>query len=184
VLQVIIEDTGGALAPSNAITVYVLEGETSIDTPAPAEGDTDTPTPTTTFTPTTDEPQVTADQNVNCRKGPSSAYNEAGALLQGQTAPITGRNQDSTWYQVDLEGIKCWVWSGAVTVTGDASEKPVVAAPPLPVTVSPEPAEEPVVEPPPVYSACHDYPDFATCNADPMNIGGCSWNTGLNQCQP
>jgi len=184
VLQVMLEDVQGSLNPSNSITVYVSGEEITTVTPFPVEeGTTDTPTSTTTHTPAHEEARVTADQNVNCRKGPSSAYNDVGALYQGETAPITGRNPDSTWYYVDLSGSKCWVWGGAVKVIGDAGAKPVVAAPPLPITVTPDvPTDTPI--PPPPYSACHDYPDLATCNTDPMGFGTCSWDTGMNKCKP
>jgi hypothetical protein len=181
VLQVIIEDSGGMVVPSASITVYV-SGEVIITATPAAIDKTETPTLTSTitFTPIPEDPQVTANQNVNCRRGPSTAYSEVGALLQGQTALVTGRNQDNSWYYIDLNGTQCWVWSGAVTATSNVNEQPLVPAPPLPITVTPS-ATSP---PPPAYSACHDYPDIATCNSDPMNFGGCSWNTGTNQCQP
>ncbi|MCJ7435240.1 MAG: SH3 domain-containing protein [Anaerolineales bacterium] len=190
-LQTIL-DWQGQTANSNIVTVIVLESISLPDIPVkntPTQFSTP-PTPTDTLMPATEEARVTADQNVNCRKGPSSAYNDVGALYQGETAPILGRNPDTTWYYVGLSGTKCWVWSGAVTVIGNAGAKPVVAAPPLPITDTPiVPTGTPVVltetpVPAPVYSACHDYPDLATCNTDPMGFGTCSWDTGMNLCKP
>jgi len=180
-LQVILETSAGGQHISKPISV-IVEGEATPQTeaPLPLTGTpTETLTPTSTSTP--DKAKVTADQNVNCRKGPSTAYNDVGALLQGQTAPITGRNQENSWYYIDLNGSQCWVWSGAVVATGNVNGQPLVAAPPLPITVTPSSTSPP---PAPVYSACHDYPDFGTCNSDPMNFGGCSWDTGQSSCKP
>jgi len=182
-LQVILETSAGEQHISESVTVIV--GEVISVPPVTDVPQTETP-PIETSAP--DEAQATADQNVNCRKGPNSAYGDVGVFLQGQTAPITGRNQENSWYYIDLNGTQCWVWGGAVTATGDVNDQPLVAAPPLPVTETPI-SPIPPTEPPPdstesPYTACHDYPDLGTCNSDPMGFGGCSWNTGTNTCQP
>jgi hypothetical protein len=182
VLQVILKDAEGQVS-SNVLTIIVVEATVITLTPQ-----TNTPgtlpgiftiTPTL-LTPPPEDPQVTGDQEVNCRRGPSTAYNAIGVLAQGQTAPIAGRNQDNSWYYILLDSLQCWVWSGAVSVTGNVNSQPLVEAPPLPVTVTPSVT----TSPPPAYSACHDYPDYATCNSDPMGFGGCYWDTGMNQCAP
>jgi len=100
----------------------------------PEETDEPTPTPTTTPQP----PEITAFQNTTCRYGPDPIYVDEGYLLEGETAPIHGKNQEETWWWIenpDWEG-HCWVWGGSGEVTGDTSMVPVIAAPPIP---TPEP---------------------------------------------
>jgi len=199
-LQVIIRDANGQVA-SNVVTIFVGEItpppltliDTQTDTPTAQTGTptvttTVTPTSTTTLTPEPDTPQATSNQNANCRKGPGSAYPVVWSFMDGQTAPIVGRNTNNTWIVVDrLDGNgQCWVWTDLVIIQGNISDLPVVPAPPLPVTDTPEeptltPTEESTI---PIYSACSDYPDFATCNADPMGFGGCTWDTGMESCLP
>jgi len=199
-LQVIIKETNGQVA-SNVVTIFVGEITppplTLIDTPtdtpialtgSPTATTTVTPTSTTTLTPEPDTPQATANQNANCRKGPGSAYPVVWSFMDGQTAPIVGRDQYDTWIVIDrLDGNgQCWVWTDLVIIQGNISDLPVLTAPPLPVTDTPEkptltPTQTPKKSP---YSACNDYPDFATCNDDPMGFGGCTWDTGMNSCLP
>jgi hypothetical protein len=62
-------------------------------------------------------------------------------LLEGQSASIDGRNAEWTWWwieRVDGNG-HCWVWDGRVTVQGDTSDVPVIAAPPTPTPADNEP---------------------------------------------
>jgi uncharacterized protein YraI len=194
-LQVIIRDANGQVA-SNVVTIFVEEITpppltlivTPTDTPSaltetPTATTTTTPTSTTTLTPMPDTPQATANQNANCRKGPGSAYPFVWSFMDGQTAPIVGRNENNTWIVVDrLDGNgQCWVWTDLVIIQGNISDLPVVPAPPLPVTDTPT-ATLTITKSP--YSACHDYPDFATCNDDPMGFGGCTWDTGMESCLP
>jgi len=199
-LQVIIRDANGQVA-SNVVTIFVGEItpppltliDTQTDTPTaqtgtPTTTTTTTPTSTTTLTPRPDTPQATANQNVNCRKGPGPDYPVVWSFMEGQTASIVGRDQYDTWMVIDrLDGNgQCWVWTDLVIIQGNISDLPVVPAPPLPVTDTPEeptltPTQTPKKSP---YSACHDYPDFATCNADPMGFGGCTWDTGMESCLP
>ena len=199
-LQVILKDANGQVA-SNVVTIFVGEItpppltliDTQTDTPTAQTGTPTattivTPTSTTTLTPEPDTPQATSNQNANCRKGPGSAYPVVWSFMEGQTAPIVGRNTNNTWIVVDrLDGNgQCWVWTDLVNIQGNISDLPVVPAPPLPVTDTPEeptltPTEESTI---PTYSACHDYPDFATCNDDPMGFGDCTWDTGMESCLP
>jgi hypothetical protein len=80
------------------------------------------------------EPIFTASMNLACRYGPSSAYEELGYLLQGESAIIEGRNDISTWWYIpnpDWQGY-CWVWDGggeAVCIPEDLAER---QAPSLP----------------------------------------------------
>jgi hypothetical protein len=73
-------------------------------------------------------------QNTNCRFGPSTTYSIESTLFEGQSAPIRGRNEDSTWWLIEdpllTEG--CWVWGDAVEVIGDISQVLVVQPRPTP----------------------------------------------------
>ncbi|MFV2067800.1 MAG: hypothetical protein ACC645_12570, partial [Pirellulales bacterium] len=98
-------------------------------------------------------PLVNVTQNTNCRRGPSLEYDVLFSLLSGQTAEITGRNADSSWWQIDpgLGGRVCWIAGSVVQINGDVSDVAVVAAPPLPVitnTPTPTPTPTPTLAPP------------------------------------
>ncbi|MBN2117750.1 MAG: hypothetical protein JW730_14335 [Anaerolineales bacterium] len=99
-------------------------------------------TPTTT--PTPEKAHVTAIQNANCRYGPGTAYDIADTLFAGQTAPIMGRNEQGTWWQIQgpTFGSLCWVSKVTVEVSGAIDVVPVIVAPPPP-TLTPEPRERP-----------------------------------------
>ncbi|MBC8334691.1 MAG: right-handed parallel beta-helix repeat-containing protein [Anaerolineales bacterium] len=84
-------------------------------------------------------PSVTSTQDSNCRLGPGPDYEVRSSLLTGQTAPITGRNTDSSWWMIKLGGSECWIWGQIVTVTGDSSQVSVKTPPPLPIVTVTEP---------------------------------------------
>ena len=94
----------------------------------------ESPTPTVTLTPTPSEPVVTANYNAYVRSGPDESYGSIDFFLEGQRAFIVGRNENGTngtwWYiqRVD-EGKDGWVWSGAVTLAGDASGVAILEGP-------------------------------------------------------
>ncbi|MFC2025887.1 Ig-like domain-containing protein [Chloroflexota bacterium] len=200
-LQVILQGSKGEVA-SNVVTVIVGDTTptsptlivTPSDTPTPLTGTpTATTTTTITQTPTPDKPQATANQNANCRKGPGTAYSVVWSFKDGQTASIVGRDQYNSWMVIDrLDGNgQCWVWVDLVDVQGNINDLPVIPAPSLPPTDTP--TRKPTFTPTPTqtekppkqpYFSCRDYPDFATCNDDPMGFGSCYWDTGLNNCQP
>jgi RNA polymerase sigma-70 factor (ECF subfamily) len=110
-------------------------------TPSPSPSPSPTPSPTVTPTPTEQAPIVIADANSNCRFGPGTVYNVITYLLEGQSAPIDGRNAEWTWWWIErVDGTgHCWVWDGRVTVQGDTSDVPVIAAPPTPTPEDKEP---------------------------------------------
>jgi hypothetical protein len=95
---------------------------------------TDTPVPTVTPTPA--RPIATADYNAYVRTGPDEAYGDIDFLLQGQQGFIIGRYENSvtgTWWYIERikEGKDGWIWSGAVTTSGDVLGVPLLEAPPL-----------------------------------------------------
>lgn len=105
--------------------------------PVPA----DTLVPSSTPTPTLGPPMVTALLNANCRFGPGMVYDVIAYMLEGQTAPIEGRNAESTWWYIRrVDGVgHCWIWEGLVTLSGDLSGVPIVPSPPTPTPVDDEP---------------------------------------------
>ncbi len=94
----------------------------------------ESPTPAMTATPTPGQPVVTADYNAYVRLGPDESYDSLDFFLEGQRAFVEGRYENETngtwWYirRID-EGKDGWVWSGAVTLTGDAFGIPIWEAP-------------------------------------------------------
>jgi hypothetical protein len=81
-----------------------------------------------------------AEQNVNCRWGPSPVYLNAGSFQDGATAWIDGRNYAATWLWIQMEGFTyhCWVAASAIVVTGDLESVPTVpTGPPVNSNVPP-----------------------------------------------
>jgi hypothetical protein len=65
----------------------------------------------------------------------------------GQEAVVTGRNADSSWWQVSLSDAsgatsQGWVYGELVTFTGDSNAVAVAEAPPPPPTATPAPVVE------------------------------------------
>jgi len=171
-----------ALTPSATITIIP-----TLATLTPTT--TITLTPTITKTPESTKPEGTAEVNLNCRRGPGTVYETVWYLSQGQTVPLVGRSQDSTWLVVERsDGLgQCWVSAGYLTINVAVGSLTTIAAPPLPPTTTftftPLPPTTTFTLTPLPYTSCADYPDLATCNADPMGFGVCTWNTGLNVCE-
>ncbi len=90
--------------------------------------------------PPTAPPMASAQQNTNCRSGPSRVYEIDSTFFEGQSTPIQGRNADNTWWLIQdpLGGKDCWVWDGSVEVSGDLSAVLVVQSPPTPKPSRPE----------------------------------------------
>ncbi|MBN2119146.1 MAG: sigma-70 family RNA polymerase sigma factor [Anaerolineales bacterium] len=92
-----------------------------------------TATLTATPVPVISEPSGEFTQNANCRKGPGTTYGVVTSLLQGQTVPIDGRNEMSTWWWIALpNGAHCWVSDVTVDVAGPVNDVPVIPTPPPP----------------------------------------------------
>jgi uncharacterized protein YraI len=126
-----------AATPSPVVTPLAIASPTALDAPAThtAQVGTPTATPTATITPppTLDAVSATANQNSNCRIGPSTVYRNIATLLQGQTTALDGRNAESTWWWIPTPGGSgghCWVWGESLSIVGPAASLPVIAAPP------------------------------------------------------
>lgn len=72
-----------------------------------------------------------------------------------------------------------------ITITPTLTSTPTLTTMPT-ITDTPNPPTATSTPTPkgPSSSACHDYPDLATCLSDPNGIGGCTWDTGMDKCQP
>lgn len=101
-------------------------------TPAPLE------TATATLVPTPSVPEVIAGSlGVYCRLGPDTTWVQTGSVGRDQTAEITGRNNDSSWWYVkdpNNPGNFCWVSAAVVTTAGNLTGLPVIPPPTASVT--------------------------------------------------
>jgi uncharacterized protein YraI len=95
---------------------------------------------------------------VNVRNGPGTVYSIIGLLDGGESADITGKNQDGTWWQIAFSGGTGWVKADLVTTSGEtggvaiAQAPPTPAAPPTPKTPpTATPAPQPTAAPAPQY---------------------------------
>jgi hypothetical protein len=106
----------------------------------PTAGPTFAPLPTNTAPPppTSTVPIVSPNGiNVNCRLGPATSWVPLSALVVGQTAQITGRSTDNTWWLVNdplSPGRGCWVAASVVVTSGNLSGIGVVQSPTATVT--------------------------------------------------
>lgn len=125
-------ETAQARAEATRAATFRTPPPTPI-TPSPtAPLVTDTPVPSTTPTPS--QPIAVADYNAYVRSGPGETYDNIDFLLQGQSGFILGtyeNESNGTWWYIDRieEGKDGWIWSGAVTVSGDVIGVPLLEAP-------------------------------------------------------
>ncbi|MBN2388858.1 MAG: hypothetical protein JXB85_17715 [Anaerolineales bacterium] len=114
-------------------------------------------------------PAAIARLNLNCRSGPGPAYHIDDTFFAGASAPIVGRNPESTWWYILSPNlnIHCWVWGEQVDIEGEVGEVQVVE-------VGPPPTDEPTNEPPPQIN-CAQYTDSQSCGANPA----CLWESYL-----
>ena len=102
------------------------------------------PSPAVTVTLAADAPpQLTVTNDfVNVRTGPAVGYDLLGKLDKGQQAGVTGRNSDSTWWQIQFDGKRGWVIGEFVSANPAAGKTAVAEAPALP-TQPPVPSAPP-----------------------------------------
>lgn len=116
-----------------------------------------TPTflPTPTPTPVEIPMQVTVEL-ANCRFGPGTVYLALNEIRSGRTLTAVGRNDTSTWWQVEdpiNPGGYCWVSADVTEEQGDVGRLPIVAAPFVTVT-----KVDLRVEPNRIAVGCNDFP--------------------------
>ena len=107
---------------------------------------TPTPQPSATTAPTATSIEPFArllpdNDHANIRSGPGLDYPIVATLQPSVTAPITGRNDDESWWQIDLNNVSGWVIGQLIETLGmTTSVQPRQAAPPPTGTPSPQPS--------------------------------------------
>jgi uncharacterized protein YraI len=142
---------------------------------APAEQPTATaaaPTEVPTVAPTATTAQaaeVVVNSQMNVRGGPGTNYNIVGQANPGQRFPVTGKNNDGTWWQINYNGQPGWVFGELVTATNTqavAVAQNIPAPPPtntpapVPPTPVPQPTQPPAAQPtaPPAAPPADSFP--------------------------
>ena len=106
-----------------------------VNTPEPLPSATITLTPTDTSTPTPSVPMISVTVNTNCRFGPGSIYDYLGALLEGETAEIVGRDPSGEYWYIrnpDDPAHFCWLWGEYAQPVGNFGSLPILTPPPSP----------------------------------------------------
>ena len=119
-------------------TLFLITPSATLALPTTAPTFTPAPTNTAPPPPTSTVPIASPNGvNVNCRLGPGTSWVPLSALVVGQTAQITGRSVDGTWWLVNdplNPGRGCWVAASVVTTGGNLSGIGVVQSPTATVT--------------------------------------------------
>ncbi len=105
-----------------------------------------TPTPTAAVIPIQDcNPNVTTTTIANVRGGPGTNYNIVGVIPLGGTAPVAGKNADSTWWYIQFAGGAggyAWIAGSVTTAACIPATLAIIAAPPAPAAANnPAPAD-------------------------------------------
>ena len=139
-------------SPSRAVIelvkLIVVSGKPTVTkshTPRPPPWTPRPPTLTPSVTPSPvppppSGPTMNFTRNAMCRSGPSQVYEAVYAFLDGQTAPIEGRNPNfnNTWWWVRIPGDgHCWVSLVTGIATGDLSNVPIIGSGPPPIATTP-----------------------------------------------
>jgi uncharacterized protein YraI len=85
-------------------------------------------------------PELTADVETAVYSGPGTNYDLLGSLPAGETAMVSGRNDEGSWWRIVYPpgpGAHGWVSAADVTPNEDAAGVPVVAPPATPTGVPP-----------------------------------------------
>lgn len=134
------ESTSGGSSEEEATETEDSSGsETSTEEEATTEEESASQ-PTATPVPAVELEALT---NLNLRKGPGTNYGVVGSLAQGETAKITGKNQDGSWFKIETDSGEAWISGSADLVEVDQSllsGVPVAEAPPAPRYDSSNPA--------------------------------------------
>ncbi len=115
--------TAGAKPTATEVAVE-QPTETEVATTDTPEAATATPAPTATIAVVT----VKLNDRLRVRAGPGTTFGVLATLDAGTTLTPLGRNQDSSWLQVQIPGGSemGWVSAQYVTVNGDVNTLPVV----------------------------------------------------------
>ena len=117
-------------------------------TPLPPSVPTPTLTPSSTPVPAA---SLVVNRYMNVRKGPGTNYKVVGTVGVGAEFPITGQNRDGSWWQIDYNGEKGWLYAPYVTAANAGGVEVIIAPTPKPTstprpTKTPEPIATPLTE--------------------------------------
>jgi uncharacterized protein YraI len=119
------------------------------------------------------QPELVAPGTVNIRSGPGTNFAVIGSLAANTPMRITGRNADTSWWQVEItSGSTGWVASSVVSASNADNVFPV-ESPAGPVAAAPAAAPQPaaVNSPPPAEPAKPKYQYEPTGWYDDGNAG-------------
>ncbi len=148
-IEVRVYNTDNVSSDPAQVIVSVTEAPVNV-TPTPGDVSTDASPTALPSTPTTSgQATLTTLVGLNVRSGPGVQYPVIGGLSEGQSAQITGKNPEGTWWQIvypsDSDG-RGWVSAGAQYSTASNIEGvPVAEVTPLPTDV---PTATPTATPP------------------------------------
>lgn len=135
-----------AIQPENAtvnVQAAAVEVIATVSIESPVAEATPTPEtevviePTATATPV-QSAQVIAETQVNLRAGPGTVYDLAGGLQVGEVAQIIAKNQDASWWKVQLNsGFEGWVFAQLVQASGTIETVALASDIPPPPTAAP-----------------------------------------------
>lgn len=142
-----VADAGATPTATNTRVIFSEEQSRAATATAIALAAQSSGQPAATPTPVDTSPRVTASNSaVNLRSGPGTNYPRQGALQQGQSLPIVGRNANSSWWQVSTSNGLRWIAASVTTASNAGGNIPVVQAPPPPAP--PTPTNPPAPPPP------------------------------------
>ncbi|MEO1287761.1 MAG: PA14 domain-containing protein [Chloroflexota bacterium] len=61
---------------------------------------------------------------LNTRDAPSLGGNVVGRIIRGETYAVTGRNEDATWFVLQLGGFEAWVYGYYLFINGNEFNPP------------------------------------------------------------
>ncbi len=124
VIAASIVDSNGESVPVSTIAVMVA-------TPVPSATATPTPTPTPEFA------QLTVNNTVNVREGPSTNYRKIGTTKAGTNYRVIGKNKKGTWWQIQFGDKPGWIIGKLAKISGAISTVEVAQ------NIPPEPTPSP-----------------------------------------
>jgi uncharacterized protein YraI len=113
-------------------------GVTATAGPSPTPGPTNTPVPT--GIPAIPAGAISATviraPVLNARSGPFLGAPRVARILRGQTYAVIGRNEDTSWFLLQLSSTQAWAWGYYLAINGNEFSVPIVS----PFTTSGPPA--------------------------------------------
>jgi uncharacterized protein YraI/predicted Zn-dependent protease len=111
--------------------LFSIMGDLSTVPVVDANGNGVPPQSPTVFptTPSADSPTgmvATAKITTRVRSGPGTGYPMIARVMTGETVPLLGKNTDSSWLYIDVEGVRGWAAARLFSISGDLSVLPII----------------------------------------------------------